>query len=131
MLYFPRESERKKDTKTMNTQPFEALTKAKCTPCEGGVSSLSESQAREQLAELEGWELSGDAKSISKTWNKKTFVKSLQFANQIGEVAEEEQHHPDLHLTGYRHLKVELTTHAIGGLSMNDFILAAKIDSLD
>jgi 4a-hydroxytetrahydrobiopterin dehydratase len=114
----------------MSKQPFEALSKAKCTPCEGGVTAFSEAEAKDQLAELNGWELDKTASSISKSWNMKTFSKALKFANQIGELAEEEQHHPDLHLTGYRHLSVVLTTHAIGGLSINDFILAAKIDKL-
>jgi 4a-hydroxytetrahydrobiopterin dehydratase len=57
-------------------------------------------------------------------------VEALQLANKIGDLAEQEQHHPDLHLTGYRLLRVDLTTHAIGGLSENDFIVAAKINQL-
>jgi len=56
------------------------------------------------------------------------FVQAISLVNQIAEIAEDEQHHPDLHLTGYRHLEIVLTTHAIGGLSENDFIVAAKID---
>lgn len=84
-----------------------------------------------QLRVLVGWEVDSAEKSIFKSWNRKNFVKALDFCQKIGAVAEAEQHHPDLHLTGYRHLKVVLTTHAIGGLSINDFILAAKIDALD
>ena len=114
----------------MQIRTCETLRQARCTPCEGGVPRFSAEEARSQLAELDGWELSNDSTSISKSWNCKTFVNSLEFANRIGEVAEQEQHHPDLHLTGYRHLKVVLTTHAIGGLSENDFILGAKIDQL-
>ncbi len=86
--------------------------------------------AREQLKTLDGWEMDDAGKSIHKTWNRKNFVKALDFCNRIGSLAEAEGHHPDLHLTGYRHLRVVITTHAIGGLSINDFILAAKIDAL-
>ena len=67
-------------------------------------------------------------KSIARSIRFKNFVEAISCLNQIGDLAE--AHHPDLHLTGYRNLKVELTTHAIGGLSENDFILAAKIDLL-
>jgi 4a-hydroxytetrahydrobiopterin dehydratase len=101
-----------------------------CTPCEGGVPSVGLKEAQEQLAILSGWVLDESGKSISKSWNCKNFVKSLGFCNRIGELAEAEGHHPDLHLTGYRHVKVVLMTHAIGGLSQNDFVLAAKIDGL-
>jgi 4a-hydroxytetrahydrobiopterin dehydratase len=54
----------------------------------------------------------------------------MAYLNRVAEIAEDEQHHPDLHLTGYRHVRIEITTHAIGGLSENDFILAAKIDEI-
>ena len=60
----------------------------------------------------------------------KHFLEAIRLINEIAEVAESEQHHPDLHLTGYRNVRIELTTHAIGGLSENDFIVAAKIDEL-
>ncbi|HEY1187145.1 MAG TPA: 4a-hydroxytetrahydrobiopterin dehydratase, partial [Gemmata sp.] len=60
----------------------------------------------------------------------KDFVTAMGFLQKVADLAEEEQHHPDLHLTGYRHVAVELSTHAIGGLSANDFIVAAKIDAL-
>lgn len=105
------------------------LTK-KCVPCEGGVEACSVEFARQQVAVLDSWVLSEDGKSISRDWNCGNFVKCVAFLNQVAEVAELEQHHPDLHLTGYRHLKILLTTHAIGGLSENDFIVAAKIDAL-
>jgi 4a-hydroxytetrahydrobiopterin dehydratase len=114
----------------MSQCTLEQLTVGKCTPCEGGIAPISHGDAEKQLAVLVGWKIASDGKSISKSWNRKNFVKSLDFCNAIGQVAELEQHHPDLHLTGYRHVTVVLTTHAIGGLSLNDFILAAKIDSL-
>ena len=104
------------------------LRSAGCVPCEGGVPKFSPDEAREQLRELDGWDLTGDAAVIHKWWKLKDFAAALAFLNRIGEVAERENHHPDLHLTGYNRVTVELTTHAIDGLSRNDFILAAKID---
>lgn len=106
------------------------LTKRRCAPCEGGVQPLSIEQSRSLLRELPQWRLSDDGESIVRQLVLRNFVEALELCNQIGQLAEEEQHHPDLHVTGYRKLRVELTTHAIGGLSENDFILAAKIDRL-
>ena len=114
----------------MSTCSLEQLNTTRCAPCEGGVEAIGVEEAQQQLAVLAGWSLDATGKSISKAWNCKNFVKSLAFCNRIGELAEAEAHHPDLHLTGYRHVQVVLTTHAIGGLSLNDFILAAKIDML-
>lgn len=89
---------------------------------------MTAGEAREQLPAVPEWTLAEDAASISRTLNTGDFVTAVGHINRIGDLAEAEQHHPDLHLTGYRHLKIVLTTHAIGGLSANDFILAAKID---
>lgn len=114
----------------MSSPIAQELIRKKCVPCEGGVPMLSETEARRFLEGLEGWALSGDHKSISKTWTVKNFVAGMDFLNGIAKVAEDEGHHPDVHLTGYRNVKVEISTHAIGGLSENDFILAAKIDEV-
>jgi 4a-hydroxytetrahydrobiopterin dehydratase len=114
----------------MSACSLATLQSRRCEPCEGGVEALSIQAAREQLAILDGWQLNEAGNSIFKDWNKKDFVKALDFCNRIGILAEAEGHHPDLHLTGYRHLRVVIMTHAIGGLSVNDFILAAKIDAL-
>jgi 4a-hydroxytetrahydrobiopterin dehydratase len=76
------------------------------------------------------WKLSPDGKRIRREWRAKNFDAALDFFNRIGKLANEEDHHPDLHLAGYRNVAVEIWTHAIGGLSENDFILAAKIDQL-
>ena len=81
-------------------------------------------------ARLAGWRLTHDEKRIRKDWTMKHFKAALEFFNAVGQVAEEDQHHPDLHLEGYRNVWIEIYTHAIGGLSENDFILAAKIDKL-
>jgi len=114
----------------MSTQTVEQLTGKKCAPCEGGVDKYTPEQAREQLDALEGWELNDDATMIHKTWQAKDFLAAIDFVLKTAEAAEREGHHPDVHVTGYRNVRIDLTTHAIGGLSENDFILAAKIDDL-
>lgn len=107
------------------------LAEKRCQACEGGVAAYLPGEAADQLAKLSGnWELSEDRKCISRKWKLKNFVQAMKLASVVGELAESEQHHPDLHITGYRHLRIDLTTHAIDGLSENDFILATKIDLL-
>lgn len=113
----------------MEIQTSHQLASGKCVPCEGGVPACSIAHSREQLQALEGWQLSDDGRNIYKRWKLKNFVQAMQLLQVAAEVAEQEQHHPDLHLTGYRLVTIELTTHAIGGLSENDFMLAAKIDA--
>ena len=102
-----------------------------CVPCEGGVPKLSREQAGARLAAVDGWKLDADGTRIRKTWGTGDFMTGMRFFGRIAELAEAESHHPDLHLTDYRRAAVVLSTHAIGGLSGNDFILAAKIDALD
>jgi 4a-hydroxytetrahydrobiopterin dehydratase len=114
----------------MTAQSAEQLEQKKCVPCEGGVPAYSVEQARAQLEKLPGWRLTGDQKRIRRDWTVKNFIAGINFFNEVARVAEEEQHHPDLHLEGYRNVWIEIWTHAIGGLSENDFILAAKIDKL-
>lgn len=114
----------------METQTSEQLIQKKCVPCEGGVAKYSLDEARAQLARLEGWQLTHEGRRIRKNWVVKNFMAGIDFFDRIAQVAESEAHHPDLHLEGYRNVSVELYTHAIGGLSENDFILAAKIDKL-
>ena len=114
----------------MTTQSSNPWTKKKCAPCEGGVPKLSKEEAAKYLVDLKGWTLSASGTSISSEYRMNDFQSALDFMNRIGEIAEREDHHPDLHLTGYRNLKIELSTHAIQGLSENDFILAAKINEL-
>jgi 4a-hydroxytetrahydrobiopterin dehydratase len=114
----------------MTTQTGSELAKKKCQPCEGGVDPIPPDEAARQVEELPGWTLANDGKKIRKQWTVKDFMTAIQFFDRIAEVAEEDDHHPDLHLTGYRNVAIELSTHAIGGLSENDFILAAKIDRI-
>jgi 4a-hydroxytetrahydrobiopterin dehydratase len=106
------------------------LTRKKCAPCEGGVPALAPEQVRDYLRQVPGWKLTADGKRIHREWRVQDFGTALDFFNRIGRIAEQEDHHPDLHLTGYRNVAVELATHAVGGLTENDFILAAKIDTL-
>ena len=106
------------------------LTQKSCVPCEGGVSKLSRSEAEALLSSLPGWRLTDDFQRIRGEWVVKNFRAGIAFFNTVAEVAEAEGHHPDLHLEGYRNVAIEIWTHAIGGLSENDFILAAKIDEL-
>jgi 4a-hydroxytetrahydrobiopterin dehydratase len=114
----------------MSTQSAEQLAHKKCVPCEGGVPPTSPDEARAQLEKLPGWRLTHDGKRIRRDWTVKHFKAGLEFFNAVRDVAEAEQHHPDLHLEGYRNVWIEIWTHAIGGLSENDFILAAKIDQV-
>ena len=106
------------------------LTRKHCMACEGGVPPLDPGQVRDYLRAVPGWRLTEDGRRIRRDWKVKDFAAGLDFLQRVGQLAEQEDHHPDLHLTGYRHLALELSTHAIGGLSENDFILAAKIDQL-
>jgi 4a-hydroxytetrahydrobiopterin dehydratase len=116
--------------RTLNHPTTESLCQSKCKPCEGGTAVLPPDQAAEHLRAVPQWSIAEDGKSIARQWKLTSFVAALSLCNRVGEIAEVEQHHPDLHLTGYRQLRIELTTHAINGLSVNDFILAAKIDAI-
>lgn len=113
----------------MDVCSIQQLAAKKCVPCEGGIPPVPTEVAVAQLAKLPGWQLSRDGQRIRKDWKFKNFVQAMQFLNRVAEVAELEQHHPDLHLEGYRQVWIELWTHAIQGLSENDFVLAAKIDA--
>lgn len=106
------------------------LQQKHCVPCEGGVSALSQAEVRNSLAALPDWKLTSDGTRIRREWKMKDFASGMQFFNHVADVAATENHHPDLHLTDYRSVAIELSTHAVGGLTENDFILAAKIDQL-
>lgn len=114
----------------MEIVPAAELISKKCVPCEGGVEAFTVDNARKQLELLPNWSLSVDEKWIHRKIVFKNFVQAVACINKIAELAESEAHHPDLHLTGYRNLEIAISTHAIGGLSENDFILASKIDVL-
>ncbi len=107
-----------------------ALCSKRCVPCEGGVAPLTALEAAEFCRQLTGWTITADGQRIRKEWVVKHFDAAMAFFHRIATVANAEGHHPDLHLVGFRNVAVEIWTHAIGGLSENDFILAAKIDEL-
>lgn len=104
----------------------ETLVSKSCVPCEGGVPALTPDEIAPLLGQVSGWSVA-DGKKLTKTYRFPDFAQALAFVNRAGAVAEAEGHHPDLHLT-WGKVGVEVWTHAIGGLSENDFILAAKLD---
>jgi 4a-hydroxytetrahydrobiopterin dehydratase len=107
---------------------MEKLSERRCVPCHGGVTRLRGVEAERFMSELRGWELVEDH-HLSKRYEFPNFAEALEFVNRAGAVAEREGHHPDIAFGwGYAHLKIY--THAIGGLSESDFILAAKLDEM-
>ncbi len=105
------------------------LSHERCVACEGGVPPLARREAEALIVETPGWVLDTDARSISRVYTFADFKEALAFVDRVGAIAEADGHHPDIHLTGWNHVRLDLSTHAIGGLSRNDFILAAKIDA--
>jgi 4a-hydroxytetrahydrobiopterin dehydratase len=106
------------------------LAARKCKPCEGGVAPLSPAQAQALMGQLApDWQLSHDAKSVRRAYSFRDFYRTMSFVNALAHIANLEDHHPDLEV-GYNYCRVSFTTHAIGGLSENDFICAAKIDRI-
>ncbi len=103
------------------------LARKKCKPCEGGVAPLSPAQIKPMLKGLDGWALEDGA--IAKTYRFRNYFETMAFVNAAAWVSHREDHHPDL-LVGYNQCRVSYVTHAIGGLSENDFICAAKLDAL-
>jgi len=103
------------------------LAARKCRPCEGGVVPLKPAEVENLLKALDGWTHAGGA--ISKTYVFQNYYQTMAFVNAVAWLAHREDHHPDL-AVGYRECRVQYTTHAIGGLSENDFICAAKVDAL-
>lgn len=103
------------------------LSGRRCKPCEGGVAPLARQEIDRLLAQLEGWECSENV--IWKQYSFKNYYQTMAFVNATAWISHREDHHPDL-TVGYNTCRVEYTTHAIGGLSDNDFICAAKLDAL-
>jgi 4a-hydroxytetrahydrobiopterin dehydratase len=106
------------------------LASKRCVPCEGGVTALTPEQAGRQMSALaREWQLAPDAKSLVREFKFPDFYRTMSFVNALAHIANIEDHHPDL-AVGYGTCRVRYATHAIGGLSENDFICAAKIDQL-
>lgn len=108
----------------------QTLAQQKCSPCEGGTAPLERKEAEALLEQVDGdWSLSDDGRTIHREFKFKNFLRTMSFVNAVAWVANAEDHHPDMEV-GYNRCLVQFSTHAIGGLSRNDFICAAKIDAL-
>ena len=108
------------------------LKDKKCVPCEGGVIPFDISEIHKYQKKVDGWDILQDTKKkffLNKRFNFNNFIESQEFINKVGEISEDEGHHPDISF-GWGYAEIKITTHAIEGLSENDFILAAKIDQL-
>lgn len=105
------------------------LTRKHCVPCEGGVPKLTRTEAEALLKQIPSWTLSADVTNMEKQFRLKDFRAAMTFVNRVAEIANAEDHHPDI-LINYSRVTLTLWTHAIGGLSENDFIVAAKIEAL-
>ena len=108
------------------------LLNKKCVPCEGGILPFDISEIHKYQKKVDGWDVKKNDKTIyylSKNFKFKDFKNSQKFINKVSEISEDENHHPDI-LFGWGYAKILITTHAIEGLSENDFILAAKIDQI-
>ena len=107
------------------------LLNKKCVPCEGGVIPFDINEIHKYQKKVDGWSILKNEKNVyflEKRYTFKNFLDSQNFVNKVGKISEEEGHHPDI-LFGWGYVKINITTHAIEGLSENDFILAAKIDN--
>jgi len=115
-------------TTPMTEKTETPLAERRCTPCRGGTPPLSGAELAGLQNQLPGWETI-EGRQITKTFRFADFVEALDFVNRIGDLAERQRHHPDIYLS-WGKVRVELSTHRIGGLSESDFILAAMIDRL-
>ena len=107
-----------------------ALHEKHCDAREEGTPRLLPEQIELLLKNIRDWKLTADGKRIHKEWRMEDFAAALELFNDVGEIAQAEDHHPDLHLVDFRNVTIELSTHAADGLTENDFIIAAKIDEL-
>ena len=108
------------------------LSEKKCIPCEGGIPSFDITEIHKYLKKVDGWDVKKDNNEsyyIIKEFKFENFLLSLNFVNKIGDLAEQEGHHPDIWF-GWGYAKIKIFTHAINGLHESDFVLAAKIDKL-
>ncbi|KAE8669781.1 hypothetical protein F3Y22_tig00112217pilonHSYRG00144 [Hibiscus syriacus] len=120
--------------RTFCTGTDKDLSTKKCVPCNSkDLRSMTEESASKLIPKVDGWNLvnEGDTLKLKRSWKVKSFTKGLEMFQLISDIAEAEGHHPDLHLVGWNNVTVEIWTHAVGGLTENDFILASKINALD
>lgn len=102
----------------------------RCVGCEGGIPPLTSDEIKKYLREVKDWEVSADEKFIKRRFTFKNFYKTMAFVNAIAWIANQENHHPDMEV-GFNYCTVKYTTHAVNGLTQNDFVCAAKIDKLE
>ena len=117
--------------KPIKNMEMEDLTQKSCKACEGFEKPMNLKEVLEYVKKVKGWEMVDNGRLITKEFVFKNFKKALNFVNKVGELAEKENHHPDINLYKYKNVRISLTTHAINGLSENDFIVAAKINELN
>ena len=109
------------------------LSKKKCVSCDGNIPSFDKSEIHKYLKKVDGWDVESNVDKnfyLIKNFKFKNFEESQKFVNKVGNLAEEENHHPDIFF-GWGYCKIKIFTHAIKGLAESDFILAAKIDKID
>lgn len=106
------------------------LTSIRCVGCEGGIPAMSKNEVQKLMPEISDWNLSDDGKSIKKRITFDNFYHTMAFVNAVAWVANQENHHPDLEV-GYNYCNIKFLTHAVDGLTKNDFICAAKIDQIE
>ena len=112
---------------------MEDLSKKKCVACDGNIPPFDKSEIHKYLKKVDGWDVKSNMDKsyyLIKNFRFKNFQESLNFTNKVGEIAEQENHHPDISF-GWGYCKIKIFTHSIKGLAESDFILAAKIDKLD
>jgi 4a-hydroxytetrahydrobiopterin dehydratase len=102
----------------------------RCVGCEGGIPALTHNEIKNLLPQITAWQVSTDGKLISRRFAFKNFYKTMAFVNAIAWIANQENHHPDMEV-GFNYCLVKYTTHAVDGLTKNDFICAAKVNNLD
>ena len=106
------------------------LLDKKCIPCEGGIIPLTADEIEKYLTQVPGWEVL-DNKKIRREFQFKDFEQAMIFINKVADLAESEGHHPDMYLHDWNRVRIKISTHAINGMTENDFILAAKINKLN
>ncbi len=105
------------------------LIEKKCQVCEGGIPALDEAECMRMLKDVQGWEMGDDKRHIVRKFSFRSFYPTMSFVNAVAFLVQKEGHHPDMEV-GYNYCNVKFTTHAIEGLSENDFICAAKVNEL-
>jgi 4a-hydroxytetrahydrobiopterin dehydratase len=106
------------------------LSSIRCVGCEGGIPALKKEEAKELMPQIPKWHLSEDCKCITRQFAFKNFYLTMAFVNAVAWIANQENHHPDLEV-GYNYCHIKFFTHAVNGLTKNDFICAAKIDKIE